>query len=834
MSQAYLAPDFEWAQSQIEQYREIFPRYGLYAETLRRLLEAAAKKHAPLAIVQARPKAIASFAEKIQRKREKYRDPVHQFTDLCGGRVIAHTPDEVRAMCDFIEKNFIIDWDNTIDVSQRLKPTEFGYRSVHYIVQFKPGIFPNATVSQEIPEAVFGLKAEIQVRTILEHAWADFNHRLVYKSPFPIPTKWQREFAGLAAMLERADTDFAAIETGFRAYVTNYGTYMSPEQMRNEIALLELVMACDPDNVELAHRIGKLAIAMGDWPKAIAVFSRYVDTGYQPILRDLGIALCKLHGAAPDSPAYQQGQRYLERASTPEYRDSDALASLASTWKQSDPDRARDLYRQAFEANPKDPYALGQYLEYEIAHQHDIRLATMLRPVIEDAIERCRERAEVGVDLPWALYNIGKFCLLLGRPHDSLRAYIKAVQLTTDDWMVATSLQSLDRLAVVGDKLPGLTWAQRFLLLVRASRFNVAEARQQLAALASPGGAPIRGPVALVAGGCDAREEALLQGYRTLLVNAFAGFTGTIISGGTRAGVAGLTGDVQQSYPGTIHTVGYVPRRFPADVQMDDRYGEIRRTDGDDFSPLEPLQYWTDLIASDICPCDVKLIGMSGGAIAASEYRMALALRARVAIIEDSGRAAAKLLTDEDWRSSPLLLHLPAEGQIIAEFIQPSSTQLAEEEREAVAQAIHAAYCAAEADLLQSEDPSLAQWDDLLDYLKESNRQQADHILEKLRLIGCRAVPVAGRPVSPIEFTEAEVETLARAEHARWVIERVRDGWTLGARRDILRKTSPYLVPWIELPAKIKASNRSLIRQIPDFLARVQMEIQRGCQEEEA
>lgn len=832
MTHPYRAPDFEWAQSQIEQYRAVFPRYRLFAETLRQVLELAAKKHAPLAIVQARPKAIASFAEKIQRKRDKYRDPVHQFTDLCGGRVITHTPDEVRAMCDFIEKHFIIDWDNTIDVSQRLKPTEFGYRSVHYIVQFKPNVFPDATVGQEIPETVFGLKAEIQVRTILEHAWADFNHRLVYKSPFPIPTKWQREFAGLAAILERADTSFAAIETGFKAYITAYGAYMSAEQMQNEIALLEIVSACDPDNVELAHRIGKLAIALGDWHKATATLSRYVDTGYQPLLRDLGIALCKLHGAAPDSPEYRQGQRYLEQAAAAEYRDSDALASLASTWKQSDPRRARDLYRQAFEANPEDPYALGQYLEYEITHQRDTHLATLLRPVIEDAIERCRERAEVGVDLPWAFYNIGKFSLLLGQPHASLGAYIKAVQLTTDDWMVATSLQSLERLAVVGAQLPGLTWAHRFLLLARAAKFGVAEARQQLVALASPGSAPIRGPVALVAGGCDASEEAHLQSYRELLVRAFSAFTGTIISGGTRAGVAGLTGDIQQSYPGTIHTIGYVPRRFPSHVQMDERYGEIRYTDGEDFSPLEPLQYWTDLIASGICPCDVKLIGMSGGTIAANEYRMALALGARVAVIEDSGRAAARLLADDDWRDSPLLLHLPAESQIVSEFIQPASTQLAEAERETIAQAIHAAYCAAEADLLQSEDPSLAQWDGLLDYLKESNRQQADHILDKLRLIGCRAVQVSGRPVTLVEFTEDEIETLARSEHARWVIERVRNGWTPGAQRDVRRKTSPYLAPWLELPDRIKERNRNLIRRIPDFLAEVQLEIQRGCNEE--
>jgi len=47
-------------------------------------------------------------------------------------------------------------------VNQRLKPTEFGYRSVHYVVQFKEGIFPNKDIPIKIPKELFGLKAEIK------------------------------------------------------------------------------------------------------------------------------------------------------------------------------------------------------------------------------------------------------------------------------------------------------------------------------------------------------------------------------------------------------------------------------------------------------------------------------------------------------------------------------------------------------------------------------------------------------------------------------------------------------------------------------------------------
>src|SRR4051794_15601141 len=133
--------DLQWFDDQVGKYTKIEPRYARYAGTLRDVLEAAARKIAPHAIVQVRPKGIASFAEKILRKRDKYADPVNQLTDLCGARVIAHTRAEVEAICAFIRSHFEIDEENSLDSADRLRANEFGYRSVHYIVQFVPGGF---------------------------------------------------------------------------------------------------------------------------------------------------------------------------------------------------------------------------------------------------------------------------------------------------------------------------------------------------------------------------------------------------------------------------------------------------------------------------------------------------------------------------------------------------------------------------------------------------------------------------------------------------------------------------------------------------------------------
>lgn len=820
-----------WAREHVEQY--VLPRYRLYAETLQKVLEKAAKRYAPLAIVQSRPKAIANFAEKALRKREEYirrygcADPVNQITDLCGARVITQTRDEMNAICEFIKEHFDIDWRNTVDCSERLKPTEFGYRSVHYVVTFKPAVFPTKDVDVTIPDDVYGLRAEIQVRTLLEHAWADFTHNVTYKGAFKIPAKWERELADLAAVLEAADGAFLRVRAGLQTYTSSYGAYMTREQIGDEISMLEMVLEYDPGNVQLAHRIGKLSITLGDWQKAVALLSKYVDSGYQPLVRDLGVAMCKLHRKDPNSEEYRKGQAYLEEAVRLDPQDSDALASLAGTWRGIDDDKARELYRQAYEVDPSDPYPLGNFLEYQIVHTRDTSLISLMAPVISASIQRCRDQADVGMNLPWAFYDMGKFHLLLGKPYESLAAHAKAVQLSTEGGMIDTSLRALDKLTAVQDQLPGYQWVRRLLTVGHAARFPTDDVVEQVKGLASTDHEPIQGPVVIVAGGCDVNVEEELQAHRPLLLEGFADFSGTVISSGTTAGIGGLVGDVQQEHPDAIRTIGYVPRLIPADVSVDRRYSEIRHTEGNDFSALEPLQYWIDIIASGIHPSDVKLLGINGNTIAAAEYRIALALGARVVLVEGSGHEAARLLSDDDWSASETLVLLPSDGKTLSAIIGSGAPSLEPEAREAIARAIHEAYRATQLSGRQSQEPSLAGWDDLLDYLKDSNRQAADHVAEKLRRIGCTIHKVEDRDVSLLEFTKDEIEVMAEMEHARWNAERLLDKWKCGEKKDVAKKISPYLVSWRALPDDVKEWDRDTVRNIPEFLAKVGLEVHR-------
>jgi RyR domain len=121
---------------------------------------------------------------------------------------------------------------------------------------------------------------------------------------------------------------------------------------------------------------------------------------------------------------------------------------------------------------------------------------------------------------------------------------------------------------------------------------------------------------------------------------------------------------------------------------------------------------------------------------------------------------------------------------------------------------------------------SAPSWDELDESRKESSRDHARDIPAKLHLVGCDIAPLRQREAKDFAFTAKEVETLAAAEHLRWMRERVADGWTAGDK-DVTRKTTPYLVPFEQLPADIAEYDRIFVREIPSLLVLAGLEVAR-------
>lgn len=166
---------------------------------------------------------------------------------------------------------------------------------------------------------------------------------------------------------------------------------------------------------------------------------------------------------------------------------------------------------------------------------------------------------------------------------------------------------------------------------------------------------PFKTPVVIVAGGASLMDKTETETYRDYLRKMIQGFTGTIISGGTTAGIPGLVGEVKEELEKQraldFDLVGYLPRMLPTNAAKSKAYDIFCETDSDHFSVLEILSYWCDLVCSGIHPSDVVLVGIDGGDIAAMEYRIALSLGAKVHILANSGRAANELLEDKYYKT---------------------------------------------------------------------------------------------------------------------------------------------------------------------------------------
>jgi class 3 adenylate cyclase len=446
-----------------------------------------------------------------------------------------------------------------------------------------------------------------------------------------------------------------------------------PGAERTAGRIVDLLTGCGEDvcltDLGTMERAAKLLVSMGRWRQVVALVSPIVGAATGPMLRDLGVALCQLHRLDPASAMYREGQRFLEAAAAPPRLDPDALASLAGTWKGVDDPRAQALYRRCHDLDPSDPYPLGNILEFEIATAGHLGIVDDLRDDVIEATRRCRAEADTGANLPWAFFDAGKLALLVGRPHDAIASYAKAVHLSTAEHMLATSMASLERLARLGDDIPGWRWALSLLELARTVAFPTTEFSSGLGVPIPARSLNEGSAFVMLAGGTDASAHRWVTSHLDILTAAFKDFDGLVISGGTDAGVAGLAGLLSERYMPRVKALGYLPAKVPDDAQVDPRYDELRRTDSSRFSIGESLQAWADLVRSGVRPEQVKLLAVGGGLIAANEYRVALALGADVGVVVGSGREADLLLEDRDWIAVPNLRRVEPNSEAISRFL---------------------------------------------------------------------------------------------------------------------------------------------------------------------
>lgn len=196
-----------------------------------------------------RCKTEKSLMGKIVRPDKNY-NSINDLTDIFGLRITTYFSDHVDLISNLIEREFKIDDLNSIDKRKAIEPDRFGYMSLHLVVE-------HSDLRTNLPEyhKFKGIKFEIQIRTILQHAWAEIEHDIGYKSREQVPINLRRKFSRLSGLLELADEEFLSIRKNISEYKSELKESIKsmPESVSLDLDSLESFV-CETDiisNIEM-------------------------------------------------------------------------------------------------------------------------------------------------------------------------------------------------------------------------------------------------------------------------------------------------------------------------------------------------------------------------------------------------------------------------------------------------------------------------------------------------------------------------------------------------------------------------------------------------------
>jgi ppGpp synthetase/RelA/SpoT-type nucleotidyltranferase len=161
--------------------------------------------------IESRAKDVESFGRKAalpaadDSRRLQYTQPLAQVTDLAGVRVVTYFLEDVaRVHATILDEFDVVDMSHDLQALGELET--FGYESMTYIVRMRPERCRLAEYDR-----FDGLVGEIQVRTIVQHTWAEIERGLWHRSVALLPAAVRRRASAIAGMLEVADRELQGL-----------------------------------------------------------------------------------------------------------------------------------------------------------------------------------------------------------------------------------------------------------------------------------------------------------------------------------------------------------------------------------------------------------------------------------------------------------------------------------------------------------------------------------------------------------------------------------------------------------------------------------------------
>lgn len=301
----------------VADYSELRPKFERLSsriEILLRDLTNSLKVH----VVSSRTKEPDSFRKKSLRRSKDgkylYSNPIDEIEDLSAVRIICFSNSQVEEVCQIVKSNFKV--HETIDKAKELsRAGKVGYVSQHFIVSVD-----NDRVKLPEYSGFKDMKAEIQVRTVFQHAWAEVEHRLQYKDDSPKPELRSR-FQALAGLVQIADREFDEL-------------FALDAQLSEEISktLSEIVVddqiSSETGSEQSTHKLSvastifgappKELVARGEYEKAIATYNELIALQPKQSWHYIGRAKARI--AAGDFFGASEDVQSIKRAKSQDQR----------------------------------------------------------------------------------------------------------------------------------------------------------------------------------------------------------------------------------------------------------------------------------------------------------------------------------------------------------------------------------------------------------------------------------------------------------------------------------------------------------------------------------
>jgi putative GTP pyrophosphokinase len=154
----------------------------------------------PYQSIQFRVKSADKVKKKFLNPDKNYKQ-LDDITDLAGLRIITYYEDDIDRVAKVIKREFDFDPKNSVD-KRETEPDRFGYSALNYVCRHSP----KRTSDVEYKKFA-GVCCEIQITSILRHAWSEIEHDW-YDLRDAYPRSVKRRFYRLAALLDIAESEF--------------------------------------------------------------------------------------------------------------------------------------------------------------------------------------------------------------------------------------------------------------------------------------------------------------------------------------------------------------------------------------------------------------------------------------------------------------------------------------------------------------------------------------------------------------------------------------------------------------------------------------------------